>query len=141
MCFDLVCFDLRFGIGELTVYSVPTQIAFSHSRCFPCSFPVRRQFFPVPINVNCEYFIHKTDLADLSVFKKDFFIYIFYRKSQGIYNLSKPNSLCFGKISKFPVFFLTEFFGPFSLFSLCNGYPGQRLFFSCSRLLLLFIVM
>ena len=32
--------------------------------------------------------------------------------------------ISFGKISKFPVFSLTGiFFGPFSLFSLCSGYP------------------
>ena len=36
------------------------------------------------------------------------------------------NSLCCGKISKFPVFSLTgNFFWPFSLFSLPRGYPGQ----------------
>ena len=39
-------------------------------------------------------------------------------------------SLCFDKISKFPVFSLTlltgNFFGPFSLFSLCRGYPATH---------------
>ena len=37
-------------------------------------------------------------------------------------------SLCFGKMSQFPVFSLTEYFWPFSLFSLfspCSGYPGH----------------
>ena len=34
-------------------------------------------------------------------------------------------SLCFGKISRFPVFSLTGIFFPFSLFSLCRGYPVQ----------------
>ena len=39
----------------------------THSNCifkFPC-FPC---FFPVPIYVICDYYIHKTDLADLSSF-------------------------------------------------------------------------
>ena len=36
-------------------------------------------------------------------------------------SMSKPNSLCFGKISKFPVFSLTGIL--FWLFSLCSGDP------------------
>ena len=84
----------------------------------------------MPIYVICDYYIQKTDLADLSSlnnFLGDFhgkFQNIFYLWNQGIYNLSKPNSLCFGNISKFPVFSLTgNFFWSFSLFSLCSGYP------------------
>ena len=50
---------------------VPTQIAFSNSLCFPCFVLVRRQIFPVPIYVICDYYIHKTDWADLSSFKKN----------------------------------------------------------------------
>ena len=51
-----------------------------------------------------------------------------------IYNLSKPNSLCFGKISKFLVFFLTYHFLllTFSLFSLCRGYPAAMRFYRFS---------
>ena len=30
----------------------------------PCVFPVPRQIFPVTIYVICDYYIHKTDLAD-----------------------------------------------------------------------------
>ena len=38
-------------------------------------------------------------------------------RTRGFHNLSKPNSLCFGKISKFPVFSLTGiFFGHFTCF-------------------------
>ena len=39
----------------------------------PCVFPVfsvRLQIFPVAIYVICDYYIHKTDLADLSSFKE-----------------------------------------------------------------------
>ena len=32
----------------------------------PCLFPVRQQIFPVPIYMICDYFIDKTELADLS---------------------------------------------------------------------------
>ena len=58
--------------------------------------------FAVPIYVICDYYIHKTDLADSSTFKKK-------------------------KKKKFQipcVFLDREFFGTFSLFSLCSGYPG-----------------
>ena len=63
----------------------------------------------MPIYVICDSSIRKTDLADLSRFLKrmEFLRQILkYLKNQGIYNLSKPNSLCFGKISKIPVFSL-----------------------------------
>ena len=58
------------------LYRVPTQIAFSNSLCFPCLFPVQHQIFPVPIYVICDYYMHKTDLADLSSLKQklDFFL-------------------------------------------------------------------
>ena len=79
----------------------------------------------------CYYFIHKSDLADLSVLKK-----IEFSRQILIYlsgNLQREQTkfpvffLCFGKISKFPVFFPDrEFFGPFSLFSLCSGYPDYK---------------
>ena len=36
----------------------------------PCVFPVRPQIFPVPIYIMCEYYIHRTDLADLFSFWK-----------------------------------------------------------------------
>ena len=58
----------------------------------------------MPIYVICDYSIHKTDLADLFSFKLSAIIEI---SLQGISNLRKPNSLCFGKFSKFPVFSLT----------------------------------
>ena len=63
-----------------------------------------------------------------------------------IYNLSKPNSLCFGKISKFPVFPERDFLSHFPCFpcfpcaggtlnkcrgagalqELCRGVVGER---------------
>ena len=65
-----------------------------------CVFPVRPQILPVPIYVICDYYIHKTDSADLSNSK----------------NKLKTNfpvfSLCFDKISKFPVFSLTGILFP-----------------------------
>ena len=51
------------------LYRVPTQISFSNSLCFPCFFPVR-----LPIYVICDYYINKTDLADLSSFQKNGFL-------------------------------------------------------------------
>ena len=38
----------------------------------PCVFSVRPQIFPVAIYVIYDYYIHKTDLADLSSFKQLF---------------------------------------------------------------------
>ena len=101
-----------------------------HSKCifkfpeFHCFFPVQLQIFPVPIfvHVTCYfmYYIHNTDLADIYTFLKNNgkfhckYHNILYIKNQGIYNFSKHISLCFGKISKFPVFSLTvTFFGHF----------------------------
>ena len=48
-----------------TKYRVPSQIAFSNSLGFPC--PIAN--FPCANYVICNYYIHKTDLADLSIFK------------------------------------------------------------------------
>ena len=41
----------------------------------PCFFPVRPQIFPGQIYIICEYYIHRTNLADLSISwkKMDFF--------------------------------------------------------------------
>ena len=55
----------------LISYRVPTQIAFSNSLCFLCLFPVQPQMFPVPIYIICDYYIHKTDLANLSSLNKN----------------------------------------------------------------------
>ena len=114
-----------------TLHRVPTQISFSNSLCFPCFFPVRPQIFPVPIYLICDYYIHKTDLAKFSTLKNKLEVFrnfrsknlnICYLSNQGIYNLSKLNSLCFGKISKFPVFSLTRnFFGHFPCFPCAVG--------------------
>ena len=48
------------------VTRVPTQISFSNSLCFSRFFPVRPQIFPVPIYMFCDYYLHKTNLTDLS---------------------------------------------------------------------------
>ena len=37
----------------------------------PCFFPVQPQIYLVPIYIICDYYIHKTDLADLSSFKQN----------------------------------------------------------------------
>ena len=59
--------------------------------------------------------------------KKKFATNIKNRYNQGIYNLSKPNSLCFGKISKFPLFTLTGiFFGSFYLFFPVQWVPCEK---------------
>ena len=58
----------------------------------------------MPINVICDYYIYKTDLVDLSSFKKK------------------------GKLSRQilkNVFPDREFLWSFSLFFLCSGYPGN----------------
>ena len=53
----------------------PLKLYFLIPCVFPVFFPVRLQIFCVPIYIICEYYIHRTDLADLSSFwkKMDFF--------------------------------------------------------------------
>ena len=90
-------------------------------RSYPV-FPVWLQIFPVSNYRICDYYIHKTDMADLSSFKK---IRTFFRQipkyllplESGNLQLAWANKLsllmpyeCFGKISKFPVIFLTGIF-------------------------------
>ena len=133
ICIHWLCVaSLRLNICVTYISRAPTQIAFSNSLCFPCFFPVRRQIFPVPIYVICNYYIHKTDLADFSSFKKQF--------SQPIskYLLPLESGNLQLEQTKFPVFWQNfqipcvfpdrTFLGPFSLFSLCSGYPvlGKR---------------
>ena len=84
-----------------TFSRVPTQIVLSNSLCFPCVFPVQPQIFPVPLSIVFNYYIHKTDFADLSTFWEkngNFhgkYSNILHLWHQGIYNLGKQNSLCF----------------------------------------------
>ena len=55
--------------------------------------------------------------------------YLLPLESGNLELVSKPNSLCFGNISKFPMFSLTgNLFCHFSLFSLCSGYPACLFF-------------
>ena len=70
----------------------------------------------MPISIICDYYIHKTDLADLSSFWEKMEIFaanIAISFTFGIRELQLEQtkfpvfSLCFGKISKFPVFSLT----------------------------------
>ena len=115
------------AIGRIT--RVPTQIVFSNSCVFPVFFPVRLQTFPVPINIICDYYIHKTDFADLSSFwkKMDFFA----TNTQSLLLLESEHLLL--ELTKFLVFWQNfqipwvfpdrDVFLPFSLFSLCRGYP------------------
>ena len=117
-------------------------VCIHRSSLFNTGYPPKLYFqipcvFPVPIYIIHNYNMHKTDLVDLSSFweKMEIFnvntaIISFTFRIQRIYNLSKQNSLFFGKISKFPVFSLTEnFLGPFSLFSLCSGYPVNSAYY------------
>ena len=62
----------------------------------PLVFPVWLQFFPVPNYIICEYYIHRTDLADLSSFwkKMDFFA-TWANKIPCVFPVFKQNSLCF----------------------------------------------
>ena len=96
---------------------------------FPCVFPVLPHIFPVPLYVICDYYIHKTDLADLSSFKQ---IWEFsWQISKYLLPLESGNLQL--EQTKFPVFWQNfqipcvfpdrEFFGPSSLFCLCSGYP------------------
>ena len=104
----------------------------------PCVFPVRPQIFQVPIYVICEYYIHRTDLADLSsqlLGKKWIFFAVTFAISFTF--RIKTFTTWDNKIPcVFPVFWQNfqiscvfpdrDFFLPFSLFSLCCGYPGVR---------------
>ena len=91
--------------------------------------------FPVFSLLDCKFFLCQFTLFvtitytkliyPASIFFRHFrgkYRNMFYLKNQGIYNLSKPNSLCFGKKSKFPVFSLTgNFFGHFPFFPCAVG--------------------
>ena len=72
-------------------------------------FPVRLEVFLVPIPENCDSIICETALQKIENLAENY-CNILYLYNQENYNLSKQNSLCFGKISKFPVFSLTDFF-------------------------------
>ena len=48
----------------------PSGEVWAASLPLACVFPVQLQIFPAPIYVICDYYIHKTDLADLSKFQK-----------------------------------------------------------------------
>ena len=107
-------------------FRVPTQIVFSNSLCFPCVFPVQPPIFPVPIYIICDYYTHKTELADLSSFWKKMEIFVANIAISFTLRISEfttwantipcvlakfPNSLCF------------PWQGISSLFSLCRAYP------------------
>ena len=113
----------------ISTYRVPTKIALSNSLCFPCVFPIQLQIFPVPIYVICDYYIHKTDLADLSNFTEFSHQISEYLLPLGSGNLQLEQT-------KFPVFWQIfqipcvfpdrESFWPCSLFSLCSGDPAPN---------------
>ena len=95
-----------------------------------CVFPVRPQIFPVPIYILCEYYIHRTDLVDLSSVWKFLFLqqlsqYPLLLESEHLQlELTKfpVFSLCLDKMSKFPVFSMTgNFFGHFPCFPCVVG--------------------
>ena len=93
----------------------------------PCVFPARPQIFPVSIYIICEYYIHRTDLADLSSFRKKNVVFFLRQLSQyplllesehlqleltkyPVFPVFRQHSPCFHNISKFPVFSMREFF-------------------------------
>ena len=57
----------------------------------PCVFPVRPQIFPVSIYIICEYYIQRTNLADLSSFWKKNDL----DKIPCVFPVLRQNSLCF----------------------------------------------
>ena len=119
----------------------------------PCVFPVRPQIFPVPIYIICECYIYRTDLAGLfSFWKKRIFLrqlsqYPLLLESEHLqleltkFPVFRQNfvfSLCFDKISKFPVFSLTGiFFWPFSVFPV-PWVPCLLMFHNFSMTILIF---
>ena len=83
----------------------------------PCVFPVRRQIFPVPIYVICDYYIHKTDLT----VKRQHFVGRFSRQISKYLLHLEWESLQLEQ-TKFPVFSLTGiFFGHFPCFPCAVG--------------------
>ena len=117
----------------------------THSNCFQitCVFPVQWQCFTVPIYIVCAYDIRMayTKLTWQTYSAK---IDNFHGKYQNVFlplesgNLQLEQnkfhvfSMCFGKISKFPVFSLADL--QFSQFSLCSGYPDYiYIIFKSSR--------
>ena len=78
-------------------YEVP------RTHAFPCVFPVfslSLQIFPVLIHVICDYYIHKTDLADLSSLKKN---WEFSRQTSKYLSPLESGNLQLEQ-TKFPVF-------------------------------------
>ena len=89
----------------------------THSNCIFKFYPTA--IFPVPIHVICEYYIHKTDLADLSTLKKIFTSFaaktwnIFYPIQSGNLQLEQTKFPVFWQNFQIPcVFPDREFFWP-----------------------------
>ena len=62
MAKKLVTFVIFGCFSQLFIFRVPTQFSFSNSLCFPC--PTTN--IPCANLRDCDYYIHKNDLADLS---------------------------------------------------------------------------
>ena len=100
----------------------------THSNCI-FKFPVFSHFSPCPtanfpcVNLNNLQLLHtQKQLLETNWNFRGKYCNILYLWDQKVYNLSKPNSLCFGKISKFPVFSLTGIFlGHFPCFPCAVG--------------------
>ena len=54
------------GGGEVKFSGSPLKLYFQIPCIFPVFVPLPPQIVPVPIYMICDYYIHKTDLADIS---------------------------------------------------------------------------
>ena len=100
-----------------SMYRVPTQIVFSNSLCFTC--PIAN--FPCA-NLHHLWLLHRRNWLGrpIQLLGKIMEIFAANIAVSFTFRIREQNSLCFGKIFKFPD---RNFFGPFSLFSLCRVYP------------------
>ena len=111
------------SISATIFYRAPTQIVFWNSLCFPCFFPVQPPIFPGPIYIISSFWIKK-----MEIFAANIAIWFTFRIREFTTWANKvPCVFRVWQNFKIPcVFPGREFFGPFSLFSLCSGYPASR---------------
>ena len=99
---------------QSVLFSRPSQGTPSNCILKFLVFPVRRQIFPVSIYVICDYYIYKTNLADLSSFeilREIFAANIEISFTWGHLQLEQTKFPKFWQNFQIPVFSLTENFG------------------------------